>query len=1017
MKTKKYRINGRVIDQTGKGVEGLRVEAWDKDLIFNDFLGSAETDSNGRFDIEFDESHFREIFLDRRPDLFFKVFDHDELIINTKDSVLWNFEKGEKEIEIRVDIPAPDQIFRVKGIICEQDGSPVAGATVKAFDKNIKSETFLGETTTGKAGRYEIAYAAEKFIRSGKRQPDLIVRASYPNGEELASTKQPFYNAGKIQEVNLIAGHEKYKGPSEYKQCLKTLTPLLKDNELSELTAEEVDFLAGKTGIDSRQIKQLVLAARFAEKSGLPAEVFYGMLRQNLPASLPGLLAQNPDIQKSSLEAAVRDNLIPATIPVEQVLERFQEMVIDHAFEPLEPLPTGKTTLGELLGTVQMNQEMQRDFLNIYVNHQGSVEEFWSSLEQTDLEPHVQELQYTLQLGVLTGNHLPLVQHLKQLESISCLRDLAGLDVDNWKEMVQAHGLPPDVPGKDDEEKADNYARTIFRMVQDAFPTTVVGHKLRREEEFVLPFQETISDFFIDTPEFELGTTQIDTYLRENPDVFSEAEDREGLIRELKTLDRLFRISPRFERYETIKVLKQNGFNSAQSIAMMGQSSFCTQFADAEKLGNYWKAKAIYNHALQMTSMALSIHSRHSAAFNQPGMYVLPNIIEKMQEIPEWDTLFGSFKLCDCEHCKSVYSPSAYLVDLLAFLQNHNLKKENDTFPEVKSAFGILSERRPDIERIELSCKNANTLVPYVDLVNEILENGVSYNSASYQTEGTANELSANPAHLNVEAYEKLAEAVYPWSLPFDLWTEEARTYLNHLGVSRYKLLETFRKNGKTPEPDDYTIAGEYFGMTSTGWQIIAGTTSHDNREFWGMSEIDWVDELSRVPVFLEKSGLTYKELDELLNTRFINPGRFSDPYDPETDISINFPDAFCNIDEAEIENLEEMALNRIHRFVRLLRKIGWTARELDIAINILKTPHLDDPEIDEPLLLKLCHLNRLHNEFKVPVVELLSFWSLINTEDYNGQVKPLYDQLFLNKTVLNPEDKIFELNDQRNEL
>jgi outer membrane protein assembly factor BamB len=87
----KYLILGRVISRISqKGVPNLRVEAWDKDLIVNDLVGSAVTDANGAFRIEFDASYFRELFLDRRPDLFFRIFDAGKLIKSTEDSVLWN---------------------------------------------------------------------------------------------------------------------------------------------------------------------------------------------------------------------------------------------------------------------------------------------------------------------------------------------------------------------------------------------------------------------------------------------------------------------------------------------------------------------------------------------------------------------------------------------------------------------------------------------------------------------------------------------------------------------------------------------------------------------------------------------------------------------------------------------------------------------------------------------------------------------------------------------------------------
>lgn len=105
-----YRISGSVIHQTtGQGVAGLCVEAWDKDLIFNDLVGSTVTDAQGTFRIEFNQSYFNELFLDRRPDLFFKVFRGSQLIKSTEYSVLWNLDIGDTAIAIEVNIPVEEQ--------------------------------------------------------------------------------------------------------------------------------------------------------------------------------------------------------------------------------------------------------------------------------------------------------------------------------------------------------------------------------------------------------------------------------------------------------------------------------------------------------------------------------------------------------------------------------------------------------------------------------------------------------------------------------------------------------------------------------------------------------------------------------------------------------------------------------------------------------------------------------------------------------------------------------------------
>lgn len=99
-----FHISGYVIDQkTHQGIAALRVEVWDKDLIFNDLVGSSVTDEQGAFQITFNESYFREMFLDRRPDLFFKVFYQGQLIKSTEDSVLWNVATENTQITVEIE--------------------------------------------------------------------------------------------------------------------------------------------------------------------------------------------------------------------------------------------------------------------------------------------------------------------------------------------------------------------------------------------------------------------------------------------------------------------------------------------------------------------------------------------------------------------------------------------------------------------------------------------------------------------------------------------------------------------------------------------------------------------------------------------------------------------------------------------------------------------------------------------------------------------------------------------------
>ncbi|MCK6563048.1 hypothetical protein L6R21_27990, partial [bacterium] len=136
-----FHITGRVLDRKSEqGVPNLRVEAWDKDAIIDDFVGSDVTGERGVFEIKFDQSHFRELFSDKQPDLYFKVFSDDKLIKSTEKSVLWNVKNPETEIVIEVNMPAekpePDgkpQPFKVAGLVRRFDGAPLVGTLVRAF--------------------------------------------------------------------------------------------------------------------------------------------------------------------------------------------------------------------------------------------------------------------------------------------------------------------------------------------------------------------------------------------------------------------------------------------------------------------------------------------------------------------------------------------------------------------------------------------------------------------------------------------------------------------------------------------------------------------------------------------------------------------------------------------------------------------------------------------------------------------------------------------------------------------
>ena len=86
-----FRVSGRVTEaQSSRGVSGLIVRAFDKEMRFDALLGSAVTTSDGSFEIQYLRKDFRELF-EARPDVYLSVYAPPlRWLADTKESVRFN---------------------------------------------------------------------------------------------------------------------------------------------------------------------------------------------------------------------------------------------------------------------------------------------------------------------------------------------------------------------------------------------------------------------------------------------------------------------------------------------------------------------------------------------------------------------------------------------------------------------------------------------------------------------------------------------------------------------------------------------------------------------------------------------------------------------------------------------------------------------------------------------------------------------------------------------------------------
>jgi hypothetical protein len=592
------------------------------------------------------------------------------------------------------------------------------------------------------------------------------------------------------------------------------------------------------------------------------------------------------------------------------------------------------------------------------------------------------------------------------------------VDMSSVRQLVMANpGLDPSRALPDEpawgnvpvaERDRARAAWTTLYAEITAYPGFEYQPLLDGDSDFANPVRAGVHRLLTNLADLDLRTTHLDRMIAERGEAVFDGiaePQREAVVTQLKTYQRLLRVTSRAEQVE---YLLGAGLHTARSMALTSARAFVKQHAAA--LGGEQAARAIHGTALGYAGavqLAMTIgHEAYTEA--------LPWVISGTAVSPPTggqggggggsgggggatlESLFGPLALCDCEHCRSVYSPAAYLVDLLHFL---------DPDPDPPSPPGgatspiqALRARRPDLENTLLTCANTNTPLPYLDLVNEVLEAYVHLHFGdgapgpgkppsplpAYDTgDATAEELRAVPQHTLEPAYDHVRGEVFPMGLPFHRPLAVVRSYLGHLGVPRERLLRTYGQ----PSEDD--LAAELLGMSEQEYRVVAGlplTPPRSPWEFYGYhSETGWLADIAQAPEFTRRTRITFTDLVELVKTWFVNPAQAV----AAERISLASPGE-CDPEHTTITNLDQAALDRAHRFLRLWHRLGWSMADLDRAVFAL------GGKLDAATLRRLARAHRVVTELRIPLADALALWGPIGTWGRDAR----YLSLFQNRAV-----------------
>lgn len=880
----------------------------------------------------------------------------------------------------------PRENHVVMGSVRNPDGSPVSGVLVRALEKRLRQELLLGEDGTDQRGRFQIEFPQPEGNIS------LIVRVFDRQDQEIGAS-EVIGSADPSETVDVLLGDDPFRGPSEFRRLEDALLPILQAEEVApeELAQEDLRFLARKYELNPVHAAYYVVAARRRRETDVAAEAYYGLFRQGLPTELAALVAQPADVLQSALETSLLENIVGQHMEAEitEILRALRDQIVGIALRAPEP---DRPTFESVLGIAAVDVAHRRRILEQYLHREDSVEAFWDGLRgDPDIpDQELDDLQHTIRISAIGLNHIPLVGELMRLRASGAIgrdaRDLSRFSQEDWHALLATRpdGSGIGAPlffGEDEERRIERFAAFLPRMVEALFPTAVMAHRLQEFDGSDFDFSAALL-FFQNNPDFEFRETALRSYLDQNPDALRGVADEDGAIELLTGMQRLFEIAPAFEKTRAITALLPQNIASALAVRRLGPTQFIRTYSEA--LGGNLPAQEMYTKAARKADASLFLLSQ-SQLFNPTWTAVIdPHVFGP--GLPDLEDLFGSLDLCACEHCNSVYSPAAYLVELLHFLMNRPASEPG------RSALDVLFERRPDIGEIELSCHNTNTLLPYTDLVNEILENAVAPGgSFPFQTLGDAEALGANPEHIHEAAYTVLGNASYPRSLPFDLFAEEARVYLNHLGVPRHELMTLFQSEAGDPSP--VHGAAEYLGLTAAEHAITTGATGllHQLWGFDSQADLNVFVADHNLAGLMRRSGLSYQELQEVLDVPLVNPN---------ANMTIQFAGADCNLNTATITNLDLDALDRWCRFMRLQQSGDGSIAQLGDILH-----GLDADDLTDELLVQLATFKHLEHELKVAQPILTSWFTDRLDTRRKGEQPSYYEHVFRDPTVHIPPD------------
>jgi len=642
--------------------------------------------------------------------------------------------------------------FQVSGLLFMDYGLPANGVTVRLYAIGFGgAATKIAETKSDANGVYSLAYAPPPVIPPATLSTNLEVRALDPQGNEV-TVSGIIYNTAPTVALNLVAPASIQPLTAEYQrmsadlqQAIGGIQNLAKAQESD--TQQDLTLLKQLIFWDARLLGLATIAAQQTAATGLGQDVLYALYRTGLPTD-PQKLALVPTatigtaLTKANQAGIV--NLTAAQIATAQTAFTSYATKTNSSLK----ISGAPSSFNDLLGNVLTTPAQQSAFAGIYFDPTITDADLWQKAAAAGISAaNIAALQVQGKLAFLTYNNAGLVKTLQQqlgaatdpaaladkdfyLDAtwINLLNSIAGTDQQKLQSLI-----PSIYAGATPNDQLKAYAADLARKVRLSYPTRVAA---RLVETNNLPLAgpgtlaTTVAGFLrsANSVGYQLGRTPLNLFLKNLPK--SIAVPDATTISSVKTLHRLYQLTP---SNGSLQAVLKAGFASAHDITAYTQEEFRNLVAGS--IPSLEEADLVYRKAQQVRAVTFNLFATAKHLDTTPQIFALSSAQNDLQSaknaiaqrFPGMASLFGSLDFCECDDCRSVLSPAAYLVDILHFLdpdQWSNIKtnwqsQHGEAYP-YDTPFSALTKRRPDLPNLNLSCENTNTDLPYIDLVYRV---------------------------------------------------------------------------------------------------------------------------------------------------------------------------------------------------------------------------------------------------------------------------------------------------------